>query len=91
MPAAEHEDGLRGRRPPIERVAPLSAQLSWRSDAARWSKVWFDITLRSTRLSANLVSLGTAHGNPLKILLTEELDEATAKGPQTPRPERARR
>ena len=52
---------------------------------------WFDITLRLTRVGANLVSLGTAHGNPLKILLTEELDEATAKGPQTPRPERARR
>ena len=34
------------------------------------------------------VALWTAHGNPLKILLTEELDEATAKGPQTPRPER---
>ena len=23
-----------------------------------------------------------AHGNPLKVLLTEELDEATAKGPR---------
>ena len=28
------------------------------------------------------VALWTAHGNPLKVLLTEELDEATAKGPR---------
>ena len=31
------------------------------------------------------VTLWTAHGNPLKVLLAEELDETTAKGPQTPR------
>ncbi len=48
---------------------------------ARWQGARTCLT-SSPGSSTNLVSLGTAHGNPLKVLLTEELDEATAKGPR---------